>query len=97
MSSPEIISVIIQPDGITAKEVNPIKMPDAFFEGRKKEWNEAQNKLRTFEIEGAKEMIEMLEKVEQKMGGKITHIHMKTKIGETYKAEILPNGKIKIV
>jgi len=55
MSSPEIISVIIQPDGITAKEVNPIKMPDAFFEGRKKEWNEAQNKLRTFEIEGAKD------------------------------------------
>lgn len=83
------IDVIILKDGKTASEINPIKMPDAFFEGRKKEWNEAEEKLRTFNIESAK--------ISDGSFVPIEHLDLTFYIGKKQMAEILPNGKIKIL
>lgn len=81
--------VVIQLDGKSAKEVNPIKMPDAFFEGRKKEWNEAEKKLRTFKIESAK--------MDDGSFTPIEHLDFIAFAGKKRMAEILPNRKIKLL
>lgn len=85
----EIIEVTIHSDWKSAKEVNPIKMPDAFFEGKKKDWNQAEEKLRTFEIEN--NMIRSTQTL------CIVNHCRRVVPREIWKAEILHNGKIKIL
>lgn len=87
--NPERLCVVVQPDGITAKEVNPVKMPDAFFEGKMSKRNEAEEKLRTFEIQNRAYYGRHPETGEDMYGG--------FKSDAEHYAEVMPNGKIQII
>ena len=100
MSDNKTINVIVLKDGITAKEVNPlgseVPKPRAFetspaqFNNRKRDWLLAENNLRTFEID-------MRESKYKGFGVTIPMSLTKWESGIKHEAEILPNGKIKLL
>lgn len=105
----ETVRVKILSDGITGKEVNPLgEEPERTWFGSerdakyqqyfkeyinlKKQWQQAESKLRTFEIENAELTFIDGWYVKNSRGG-FTELCE----GDTYTAEILDNGKIKII
>ena len=91
----ESIKVKINPDGRTAKEINKFEKATAdeifsmgkeFGTWKKKKWQEAESKLRTFSIA----LISLNGKKSFKRMSEI-------KAGTIHSAEVLPNGKIKIL
>ena len=96
------IKVKINPDGLTATEMNPIKRPNSrHFSAKELEydgseywkqedrWATTESKLRTFEIESRIYYGENIDNGEKLFGGYID--------GTIHSAEILPNGRIKIL
>jgi hypothetical protein len=96
----ETIRVIIEPDGITAKEVNPIQIPKRItgehvyiHSLRIKEYEKKKSSLRVFKIEnesycGSKEHV-----YSDKGQGNYIHIP----VGSTHSAEIIDKNTVKII
>lgn len=94
----EKIEVTINEDKVTAKEVNPYQAElDRIFAlgrhpsfGLLESFRIQEDKLRTFELESIRELpIEYITKIAPLLLG--------IKIGTKHQAEVLPNGKVKIL
>lgn len=103
------IDVIILKGGRTAKEINYLgEKPAKFlcmtrtksrrekFKKEMNEWKEVERNRRTFEIDFS-HLIPVFKAIEEKVGGKIHHVHIGFDEGACRKAQILHNAKIKIL
>jgi hypothetical protein len=101
------IQVRINPDGVTCKEVNPIPYPETEYdlEGHRHgalpeyfdEWLKKEDSLRTFEIEENRFMQHHHLSANHPEYWQQVETEWEFEPGEIHSAEILPNGKIKIV
>ncbi len=97
----ERITVKILDGGTTCREVNPMGKPhpshnSSDYNKYLNKWQEAENKLRTFEIDFSHLNI-LYDAAMLRFGGQITHTNQGYEVGSIRTAEILPNGKVRIV
>lgn len=102
----ETIKVRINSDGLTATEVNEMLSETEFYikysNSRKtykdyvKSWQEAEDNLRTFEID-FNHLNELFEAIQAKTGGVISHTRIGYDPGTIRNAEILDNDKLIII
>ncbi len=85
------MKVKILPGGITAKEINTATNP---MMGKRHANYESL--LRIFEIDFT-DLYSALAKIEKQVGGTISHVNFGLDPGEIREAELLDNGKIKVL
>jgi hypothetical protein len=96
-----LLTVTILPGGRTAREKNPHDYPSVHDSGinsaqRRKGWQDKERLLRTFEIDFS-HLDAPFKAIEKAVGGTIQHVNCGYESGQERQAELLENGKIKIL
>lgn len=104
------LDVIIMKGGCTAREINPLgdkpksripvsKMKKEVrekFQREMKEWKEAEKKRRVFHIDFS-HLVRLFKAFEKALDAKIDHVHVGFDEGMHQKAQLLHNGKLRIL